>query len=458
MKLLTRRAGALLFLALAMVFGIVVFTTEYVREGPSWVQHSHNKHLYEQGKTAVSGTIYDRNGEILFSLQDGRESYHQEKSVRTAMLHTVGDGWGNISTSVQVQFRQSLSGWDFVNGAYRFKKSSPGMGSDLTLSLDAELCKTAYEALRGRKGTVGVYNYKTGEILCMVSSPSFDPTNRPDLEGDSERYEGVYMNRFLSATYTPGSVFKLVTAAAALEKVEGIESQRFSCDGKKEIGGVLVTCQEAHGDMDLKGALAVSCNIAFAEITEQVGAKNLQKYADKTGMNEALSVSGIPTAAGSVDVRKAEGADLAWAGIGQYTDMVNPLNFMAYMGAIANEGVRVSPRIFKVPDEGVASLLPDLKRKQDRVLSEETADKIKVLMRNDVVEGYGEEKFKGLELCAKTGTAEVGENLAPHAWFAGFLDREDTPYAFVVVVENGNSGISAAAPVAAKVLSFAVEN
>ena len=189
----------------------------------------------------------------------------------------------------------------------------------------------------------------------------------------------------------------------------------------------------------------------------EVGGENLQKYADDLGFNSALSVDGIKTAKGKVDVKHADGGDLAWAGIGQYSDTVNPLNFMAYMGAIANNGVRVTPTLQKKSENKIISLFPDIGKKQNNILSEETAMKIKQLMRNDVVSEYGENNFKGLELCAKTGTAEVGGNAAPHSWFAGFLDRTDYPLAFVVVVENGGSGISAAGSVAAKVLKTAVE-
>ncbi len=445
MKLLTRRAAVLLFIVLLMIQGLGVFTYRYMTNAPQWARHYSNKHLYAQGTPLVSGTIYDRNGQILFQIENGQASYHEDRSVRTALMHAVGNGRGDVATSAQVLYQARLLGWDFVNGAYRFNNQVAHSMSDVTLTLDAELCDVAYAALNGRKGTVGVYNYKTGEILCMVSSPSYDPENPPDIEYSQERYEGVYMNRLLSATYTPGSVFKLVTAAAAIDQVDGLKGQVFHCDGEEMIDGDLVTCPEVHGDVDFEQALASSCNIAFAEITLQVGAESLQQYADKTGMTEGLKFDGITTAAGNVEAWKAKGADLAWAGIGQSSDTVNPLNFMAYMGAVANEGVSVRPK-----------LIPSSTVKKDKLISKETANELKLLMRNNVQSGYGEYRYEGLELCAKTGTAETGATTRPHAWFAGFLDREDYPLAFVVVVENGGSGIGAAAPVAAKVLKAAV--
>ena len=100
----------------------------------------------------------------------------------------------------------------------------------MKLTLDADLCKTAYEALEGKKGAVVVYNYKTGAILCEVSTPSFDPGAPPaDLDTDETgKYEGVYLNNVLSSTYTPGSVFKVVTTAAAIENIPDLDSRTFT--------------------------------------------------------------------------------------------------------------------------------------------------------------------------------------------------------------------------------------
>jgi len=178
------------------------------------------------------------------------------------------------------------------------------------------------------------------------------------------------------------------------------------------------------------------------------------EYANKAGFNSSLRVDGIRTAAGKVDVAGAEGGDLAWAGIGQYSDTANPLNFMAYVGAIANDGVRITPKL--VLEKGLYSIVFGEQPEKKRILSAETAGKLKAMMRNSVTEVYGENNFKGLELCAKSGTAEVGEGKKPHAWFAGFLDREDCPLAFVVVVENGGTGSRIAGSVAGKVMTEAV--
>jgi len=453
MKLLLNRASVLLFLSLLLVFGLLAFTVKYFHNASAWAHYPANRHFYADGKLVSSATIYDRSGNILLQMADDTIEFNRDITVRTAVMHATGDLHGSVVTGAQVAFRDRLSGWNILSGASRFHNKS-STRKDLTLTLDADLCAVAYKELNGRRGTVGVYNYQTGEILCMVSAPSFDPENPPDVQGNPEKYEGVYINRLLSATYPPGSVFKLVTAAAALDHPGSTDHKLYHCDGKLQIGEDWVTCLSVHGEVTLEQALANSCNVTFAQITLELGADTLQKYANLAGFNSRLKVNGIKTAAGKVDVSDARGVDLAWAGIGQYTNTANPLNFMAYMGAIANDGVSITPSILW--DKGMMSFITTSAGEKKRMLSAETAQKLGRMMRNNTMSAYGEENFRDLELCAKSGTAEVGGGQKPHAWFAGFLDREDFPLAFVVIIENGGSGSKVAGSVAAKVLQAAV--
>ena len=138
--------------------------------------------------------------------------------------------------------------------------------------------------------------------------------------------------------------------------------------------------------------------------------------------------------------------NLAWAGIGQYEDMINPCSMMVYMGAIANDGVAVTPKILHKVIGGTET---------ERLLEEETASKLTEMMKNNVVVSYYESNFPGLDIYAKSGTAEVAGN-EPHAWFSGFIKNKNNPYAFIVCVENGGFGSSVAAPVANQVLQAIV--
>lgn len=440
MKILSRRAAVLLVFICLFLFGVTVFLFNYLKNGSTWALYPTNQHLYTNGQL-MTGSVIDRNGMTLAQTVDGVRKYNADQTIRTAVMQTVGDSNGDVATGAQVVFGKELSSWNLLNGAYHFNSG----GSEIKLTIDANLCATAYSALNGRKGAVAVYNYQTGEILCMASSPSFDPENPPNVKSNPDKYEGVYLNRVLSGTYTPGSVFKLVTVAAAIDNLPGVTSRIFHCDGSVDIGGGKVTCPEAHGTVNLNQALADSCNVTFATLASEMGANTLQKYANLAGFNSSLTVNGIKTAVGRVDAPSAKGADIGWAGIGQYTDTANPLNFMAYVGAIANNGVRVTPK-----------LLLGSGSESKQILSQSTANAIKDMMRYDTVNNYGDRNYPGLNLCAKSGTAQLAKGEQPNAWFAGFVDRTDCPLAFVVVIENGGAGSSVAGPVANKVLQAAV--
>lgn len=442
LKILSKRAAVVLVFIFLFLFGLTVLIFNYLKNGSVWVLYPTNQHLYTNGQLKV-GTVVDRNSMILARTVNGVRKYNTDQTIRTAVMQTVGDSNGDVATGAQVVFGKQLSSWNLINGAYHFGSGQ----SEIHLTINASLCATAYNALNGRKGAVCVYNYKTGEILCMASSPSFDPENPPDVKADPDQYEGVYINRVLSGTNTPGSIFKLVTAAAAIDNIANVSDRKFYCGSVLKIDGGEVTCPRAHGNVSLKQALSDSCNVTFAQIATELGASTLQKYAELAGFNSNLGVNGIKTAVGKVNALSAKGADLGWAGVGQYTDTANPLNFMAYVGAIANGGVRVTPK-----------LLVDSSSGSKQILSQSTANLLKDMMRYDVQNNYGDGNYPGLKLCAKSGTAQLAKGEQPNAWFVGFLDRTDCPLAFAVVIENGGAGSTVAGPVANKVLQAAVQS
>ena len=449
MKQVKRRTWFCLIFTLLLAAGLAVFVMRYGTNGAQWAAFSANKHIYDKSGQLISGEILDRNGNVLYDAATG--SYSEDQTVRKATLHAVGDRSGNIATGAKKVFSSQLSGFNPILG-------TTAGGHDLYLTIDEDLNALAYSALSGKKGTVGVYNYQTGEILCMVSLPAFDPADPPEIRDGDSRYEGVYLNRFLSASYTPGSVFKLVTTAAAIDHLSDLESRSFTCTGSIEIGGQKITCPSVHGTMDIYGALANSCNCVYAQLATELGGKTLWQYAKKAGLLDSLSVSGIDTAAGSFTAAADGTADLGWSGVGQYEDLVNPCAMMTYAGTIANGGSRVLPRL--IARETTAAGLPAAmyrKQEQPSSLSAATCNKLADMMRNNVTEHYGQSQFGNLAVCAKSGTAEVGSGQRPHSWFVGFIDDAAHPLAFVVVVENGGSGASVAGSIAAKVLNAAAD-
>ena len=165
--------------------------------------------------------------------------------------------------------------------------------------------------------------------------PTYDPDHVPDIANDtSGDYDGVYVNRFYPVGLRPGSIFKVATAAAALAEIEDIQSQSFLCEGSYWVGGDEVVCEGVHGWVTLRQALMHSCNSAFAQIALELGPEALMKYVNQFQLTESLAFDGIDTAAGQFDLTGAADVNVAWGGIGQYTDTINPCRFMTFMGQI----------------------------------------------------------------------------------------------------------------------------
>ncbi len=447
MKKIEKRAFFCLLLAGLLALGLGVFSFRLFTRGSQWVSFPANRHLYADGGLN-RGRVLDRNGQILAQTAEEARRYHDSRAVRLGTMHAVGDSQGRVGSGVQTRFAGKLAGYNPISGVN-------GGGQDLTLTLDAQLCAAAYNALDGRRGTVGVYNYKTGEILCMVSSPSFDPQNPPEIRDDDPAYEGVYVNRLLGAAVVPGSIFKAVTTAAAIDAVPDLFQRSFRCDGQIEIGGAQISCVQPHGDLTIGQAFTQSCNCVYGQLAVEIGAKEMEKRCKELGLTESLSLNGIETAKGSFVFDDQDPGALAWSGVGQGQDLVNPCSMMVFMGAAANGGQAAQPQLLlSAATESGWKTRWYRTKSAGRMMSRETADQLAQMMRDNVVNNYGEGALAGLELCAKSGTAENGSG-APHAWFAGFLRNEEYPLAFIVLVENGGSGSKTAGAVAKKVLAAA---
>ena len=433
-----------LFLVI-LVGGMGVFLFQYITLAPTWVMSSGSPHVYNNGNLGC-GTVVDRAGNVLLDLEYQRK-YSSDVTTRRSTLHWLGDRQGNISAPVISNYAADMSGYNVVNGVYDFS----GLGGQMELTVSSRVQNVAMEALAGRKGTVAVYNYKTGEILCAVTGPTYDPDNLPDLTGES--YEGVFLNRFTQSAYVPGSIFKVVTTAAALDCVPDILDKTFRCDGIYPYGEERVTCEKAHGTLDLKGALAHSCNCAFAQISELVGKKNMTAYVKKFGLTQSVHFDGITTAKGNYDVSNTAQVSFAWSCIGQYTDLINPCRFMTFMGSIAGGGVGAEPYIVSRVSSGGKQVYAAETKKTDRIVSAQVAKTLTQYLENNVKSIYGAGNFPGLTVCAKSGTSQLGGGKTSNAMFAGFVADEAYPLAFIVVVENGGYGANTCVPVISRVLA-----
>ncbi len=436
MKKVTKRAFAVLLLVAMVIGGMGVYLFRLVRDGGDWASFYANDSVYTQG-TLNRGSVVDRNGVVLAAAGEDAFHYASDAAVRRACLHVVGDLGGNIGTSILSIFRPKLINYSFFTG-------TTTEGGAIKLTIDANVSAAAYNALNGKKGTVVVYNYKTGEIICMVSNPGWDPEQGITFDPNDSAYEGAFINRAISSSFTPGSVFKLVTMAAAIENIPDIFQQTFTCTGSDVIGGQKIKCSGVHGTLTIEQGLACSCNVVFGHVASQLGGTLISQYAEKYGLTSEHTLNGdIPTAAGSVPAASGDG-DAAWEGIGQYEDLVNPYAFLRFIGAIANGGTVVEPTILAGKKCGTTRLMDPI-----------TAEAMSEMMSYNVSYEYGTGTYPGLEMHAKTGTAET--NGGTHAWFAGFITNANAPLAFVVMAERAGGGYAVASPIANTVLQKAVE-
>lgn len=447
MNRIALRSGIAFLLILILLAGLGFFVFEYVTQADRWVVFPGSPHVYNGGNIGC-GVITDRDGVLLLDLSKGR-TYAEAEGLRRSTVHWLGDRKGSISAPALSHYAAELTGFDIVNGVYSYGEA----GGTAKLTLSAKVQETALNALGSYKGTIGIYNYKTGEILCAVTTPSLDPDNLPDLEQDtSGEYEGVYVNRFTQSAYIPGSIFKIVTLAAALESIPDIMEQKFVCKGSYQIGNDKVTCENKHYEQDVKKAFRNSCNCAFAQIAQQLGEETLTRYVEQFGVVQSVSFDGITTAKGNFNIKDATQYGIAWSGVGQHTDLINPCSFMTFVGAIAAGGKGVAPHLVsQITSDGITSYWGKTKN-QPRIMSVASAETLQEYMGFNVTDKYGSKNFPGLTVCAKTGTAEVGGGKKPNAMLAGFVSDPEYPLAFIVAVEDAGYGREVCIPIASEVL------
>ena len=452
MNRIALRSYIVMLFALLLLGGFGFFLVEYATQAETWVTTGGSPHVYN-GSNIGTGVVTDRDDVILLDMRDGRK-YSSVEAIRKTSVHWVGDRYGSVNAPAVPKYAAELAGFDLLTGTYKYGNA----GGVAKLTLSSKVQTAALEALGNYKGTVAVYNYKTGELICAVSTPGFDPDNVPKTgleEGGAN--DGMYVNRFTQSVYIPGSIFKIVTLAAALETIPDIQQQKFTCKGEYIMGTQKITCEDKHWNQDLKMAFRNSCNCAFAQISQQLGEETLARYVEQFGITKSVQFDGITTAKGNFDLSGAMEWDVAWSSVGQYTDQINPCAFLTFMSAIAGDGRGVTPYVVEEVICGDARTYSANSQTRGRIMSASTAKTLREYLAFNVKDKYGAQNFPGLTVGGKTGTAEVGGGKKPNALFTGIVEDEQYPLAFIVVVEDGGYGVKVSLPIAAKVLEACKE-
>lgn len=345
----------------------------------------------------------------------------------------------------------------------------PKDGKDLQLTLDLDIQKVAEDSFLGQKGSVIIMDPYTGEIIAMVSGPNFDPrvfikkTNSSALNNLFKDSEAPLINRAISASFPPASVFKLIVASAALETAKINSGTSFFCQGGMNIGNRRFSCWDTHGNEDLVSAIAHSCNVFFYRTGLLLGAENIHDYSVKFGLSKPTSIElpyevsgflphplwrkfygfsrqgGIPLFAG----KNWFDGDTANFSIGQGEVLVTPLQVARMMAVFANKGFLVSPHIVKAIS---AEEISGNQKKSTRVPVKEST--LNYIMEGLIKAVSGQtgtaNVLSGLSISVsgKTGTAQVTHGQS-HGWFTGFFPAKGPKFVICVFLENGGSGSAA---------------
>ena len=364
-------------------------------------------------------------------------------------------------------------------------RDEPRSGSNVFLTIDRKIQEAAEAAFIGKKGTVVAMNPTTGEILAMVSRPSFDPNLFAQrLSGEEWRRIATdtshpLQNRAFQAQYPPGSIFKLIVAIAGLESGALTPETRFNCPGQFYLGNVKFDDWKkgGHGTLDLRRAIVNSCNVYFYQAGLRVGIDEIVRVSRAFGLGEPPGLGLGDEAKGNLPnpqpKRRGQpnwtAGNTVIASIGQGMVVTSPMQILAMVSAIANGGTIYRPfvvkKIVSLSGDVLEEYEPEAMRQVN--VNPETLAFMRQAMLGVVNEGTGQRsKVPGVPIGGKTGTAQVvkkGEekrqaDLKDHAWFASFAPVDNPQLAVIVLVENGGFGGQVAAPVAKAVYEAAFKD
>ncbi len=400
------------------------------------------------------GSIYDRRGELLAQTVTGPAGVNKRQY---PMGHNFAHIIGYSSTKYGLTgIEAGLS--SVLLGEGNLELSNPPEGNSIELTIDASLQKLAVSLLGGRRGALVAIEPKTGDILALASSPTFDPneidTQMPSLKNDNS---SPLLNRATQGVYAPGSVFKLVTLTSVLQNIPGAANRVFECKGSLSGQGFVLKCNDVHGRIDLKEALEVSCNSVFAAFSLELGSRALIKTAQAYGFNRGcdLPINYYPgEVSGNGSMSESQ---LAFTAIGQGKAVANPMQMAIVACGLANNGMVMRPTLVKRIISPKGETIQESKPEEWlNVTDPDRAETIKDYMVAVVREGSGTRAgISGIEVAGKTGTAENSD--MAHAWFVGFAPASDPEVAVAVIIENGGSGGAVAAPVAREIMSRAID-
>ena len=470
---------------ISFAFALLAAAAGYwgVVEAPGLVRSPNDAAVIAAARSVPRGLIRDRTGKVLANNETGPDGAVHRVYAGRAISQVVGYasaiyGRAGLERAYDAELT-GLAGDPLTDAFAKFgaDRYDP---QDLKLSLSWDLQKAAVAALGKRRGAVVMLDPRTGEVLALASTPTYDPSAIADPATARDTFEGLQddptqplLPRATLGRYVPGSVFKIVTAVAGLGSGAIESDTTFKRQPAAEKNGLLVGGYRVHDGhhpstgskpLDLVGATEVSCNIYYALAGLETGGANLAAYARRMGFGSPLpfdlptAISQVTNGDGSQPGGFTDDVELANASYGQAETVVTPLQMALVAATVANDGDLMQPRLV-TSLTGTRSGTREIgSTSMGRVISVADARAIKEAMVQAVEGPLGRQfttgaKVKGVTTAGKSGTAELGGTGEPHSWFIGFAPAEAPTIAIAVLVEQAGRGAEVAAPIAGDLMT-----
>ena len=460
-------------LAFTALFAILIGNLTYVQviKAKDYQDMPTNNHTIARSKYIQRGSIITSDGVTLAeSLQQEDGTYVRSYPNDNLAAHVVGyvsQQYG--TTAIESVMNDTLTGskdYSSWNNAIASLAGQTQPGNTAKLTIDSRIQTAAEQALKGFKGAVVVIDPRTGAVLACASSPTYDNTNIDALLQTGGGEDGSMYNRAMDALYTPGSTFKVVTLSAALETGTASLTSTYQAPGSMDIGNAPVTnsANESYGTISLQQAFAVSSNVVFGQVANEIGASSLVQFANAFGYGQKLGQDLTSAASIMADPSLMTEWETAWAGAGQPVGMdhtpgpqTTVMQNCVIAAAIANSGVVMDPFFVSqilAPDGTVVKTTQS--RSLGQAVSSATADQVKQAMLAVVQSGTGTDaQIPGVKVAGKTGSAEVG-GANVNSMFVGFAPYDSPTVAISVALEDYDKHDVEAAKIAGIVLTAAL--
>ena len=465
---LNKRIITVMVTVLMLFLILVIYLTYFTLfQAPDIVNSSYNQRVWEKEERILRGTIYDRNGAVLAESKQTGDNQQRIYPHGSLYAHTIGYNSRTYGkTNIELRFNDYLLKTQSVIEVLKNEQGSKAdfdKGANLSLTFDNGMTKLAAQLLGKDNGSVVALNPVTGEVYCLYSNPSFDPNENKLIENWdklNEREDAPFFARATQGLYAPGSTFKVVSSAAGIEADCG--EYTTIDEGKTTVGGKEFknAGEKAYGEIDMGDAVRVSSNVYFTELSQKIGKSTFEEVTDKFFITKKVPFD-LDAKASKLDFNGFDTAELASVSIGQGKLQVTPLNMALVACAVANDGVIMKPYIVEEAfyDNGdtVYNAPSDI---LSRATDSMTSQSLTEYMVGCVKSGTGTAaRVSGIEVAGKTGTVENERKGQTHAWFIGFAPADNPQIAICVMKEySGRGGGSVCAPVASKIIRYALNN